>query len=75
VTAPIAGIPSEKLTSQQGDLYVHARYPTGLTTLCGLEAGPATRGTPPTCPVCVAAARVFHGIDRSAPRWFGIKHD
>ncbi len=61
--------PSERLTSQQiGDL-VHARYRTGLTTLCGLPVGKLSRAAmseaaAPTCEPCIRVAALWDPLDQ-----------
>ncbi len=60
--------PSERLTSQQIGEHVHARYRTGLTTLCGLPVGPLHRGrgrpSAPTCEPCVRVAALWDPLDQ-----------
>lgn len=63
---------SETLTSQYTGGLWHARYPSGLVTLCGQPAVPNGKGRnwPPSCPTCVETARTFQRIDGSMPaRW------
>lgn len=66
--------PHEQLTSQFDDGRWHARYPTGLLTLCGLPAHPQIgRKWPPSCPECEAAAQAWHSIDGAAPKHWRYK--
>lgn len=58
-------------------LGLHAAYPTAERTLCGLVvtvSGRAAAGEgPPTCSLCLATAKAYLGIDRSAPaEWFRL---
>jgi hypothetical protein len=49
----------------------HARYETGLATLCGLPVLALTDFVaPPTCASCSTTARAIFRIDRSAPAWW-----
>lgn len=56
----------ELLIGQKVGGLVHARYPTALTTLCGLPAG-TSGALVPTCLVCRATAATFRLIDDSVP--------